>query len=383
VSERGCIPVTIANGGEPPAQALGIIPMLRERDARSPGDEAWGASLGPVVDALSTRVVVLDLDGRIVGTNEAWRKAAVQGNASEASVGVGVSYLAACEAAAHDEYAAQAAAGLRAVLRGDLPEFRLVYPCAPPDGPERWFLLRATRAVEGRTGRVVVTHDEVSELKRAEQAVHDLTGRLLVAQDEERRALARELHDGTSPTLVGLSLGLAGLSAALPEGPSRNLAEDCARLCEQALRELRTVTFLLHPPQLERDGLPLAVRCLADGFERRSGVRVSVDVSGATGARLAPDAELALYRVVQETLTNVHRHSGSRTAHVALSMSGGGGELVVADRGDRPPALGSLTEGVGIVGMRERLRAVGGHLELAIGDGGHGLIVRAHVPPID
>jgi signal transduction histidine kinase len=230
----------------------------------------------------------------------------------------------------------------------------------------------------GRPGPRRREDGRVPERGDAQEALHDLTSRLLAAQDEERRRIARELHDGTAPTLVGLSLELARLVAALPEGELRAIAEGCAALCEQSLRELRTVTFLLHPPVLEREGLAEALRWLGEGFGKRAGIAVAIDVSRAGPARLRRDVELALYRIAQEALTNVHRHSGSRSARVELVEAGAEVRLVVADEGRATPGWDGGPCGVGITGMRQRLRRLGGRLEIRAG--ASGTAVTAIVP---
>jgi signal transduction histidine kinase len=197
-------------------------------------------------------------------------------------------------------------------------------------------------------------------------ALHRRTRQLLAAQDEERRRIARELHDGTAATLVALSLDLTRVLESLGPGEPLDLAAECASLCEQSLRELRAATFVLHPPLLEREGLAVALRWLADGFARRSGIQVTFEAGAGTRGRPSPDVELTLYRVAQEALTNVLRHSGSPTAHVTLRTRAGQLRLTVCDEGRacsrrRRTARG----GVGVTSMGERVRVLGGWLTLA------------------
>jgi signal transduction histidine kinase len=190
---------------------------------------------------------------------------------------------------------------------------------------------------------------------------------VLVAQDEERRRIARELHDGTACTLVALSLDLARLVECVPAGEARKLAASCASMCEQSLRELRTVAFVLHPPLLEHEGLAVALQWLAEGFSKRSGIDVTLEAETAKGVRFRPDVELTLYRVAQEALTNVLRHSGSRKAHVAVFASDAGDvRLTVRDQGKHLRGARRAEAGVGIASMRERLRALGGRLHFSI-----------------
>jgi signal transduction histidine kinase len=188
---------------------------------------------------------------------------------------------------------------------------------------------------------------------------------LLAAQDEERRRIARELHDGTAATLVALSLDLTRLVERLPPGEQRDLASACAALCEQSLRELRAAAFVLHPPVLERGGLAVALQWLVEGFGKRSGIRVAFEPRDRAGERLPPHVELTLYRIAQEALTNVLRHSGSGTARVVLAAGLEEVRLTVSDEGTaRDGHRLAGREGVGIASMRARVRALGGRLKL-------------------
>jgi signal transduction histidine kinase len=207
------------------------------------------------------------------------------------------------------------------------------------------------------------------------------TAELLAAQDEVRRRIARELHDGAASTLVALSLDLTRLVEGLAPGDARELAAGCASLCEQSLRELRSAAFLLHPPLLEREGLAVALQWLAEGFSKRSGIRVTFEPGAALGERLRPSVELTLYRIVQEALTNVLRHSGSRTARVALEVSGARVWLTVSDEGKGnggDPRTRGDRAGVGLTSMRERVRGLGGSLRLAFRS--TGTVLTAVVP---
>jgi signal transduction histidine kinase len=188
---------------------------------------------------------------------------------------------------------------------------------------------------------------------------------LLAAQDEERRRIARELHDGTAATLVALSLELTRLVGLVPGGEARELATACASLCEQSLRELRAVAFVLHPPLLEREGLAMALQRLTEGFTKRSGIQVTF-APGPTRPRLPYMLELTLFRTVQEALTNVLRHSGSRTARIALDIKAREVRLTVSDSGKARAGRGRRVarEGVGLASMRERVEVLGGSLEL-------------------
>lgn len=225
--------------------------------------------------------------------------------------------------------------------------------------------------------------DEPSRLERAtplldREVLYQLTQQLLTAQDDERRRIARELHDGTAATMVALSLELTRLVESLPPGEKRELAEGCASLCEQSLRELRSAAFVLHPPSLEREGLGTALRWLTDGFSKRSGIQVTFEEGLPDGQRFPPHVELALYRVAQEALTNVLRHSGSRTATVAIATGDVETRLTIRDAGKGRKDGSQPAEGMGISSMRERVRALGGRLRLTFRS--TGTVLTAAVP---
>ena len=203
-------------------------------------------------------------------------------------------------------------------------------------------------------------------------------------QDAERRRLGRELHDSVGQLLVGIKLCLGALESRADKGKdfSGELAE-CRHLLEAATREVRTISYLLYPPMLEETGLRSTVEWYLEGFRQRSGIDVKLKAAPDL-ERLSREAELVLFRVLQESLANVHRHSGSATAEVRLKMEGKTAVLEVEDQGKAlPPATLGLdghmgTLGVGLRGMSERLRELGGKLELI--SSGKGTIVRATVP---
>jgi two-component system, NarL family, sensor kinase len=188
-------------------------------------------------------------------------------------------------------------------------------------------------------------------------------------QEEERRKIARDLHDSTAQHLVLLSAALERLQNSVPSNrrKSRQALSEAQELAGQALREVRTLSYLLYPPMLEESGLEDAIFHYVEGYTKRSGVQVDVQVSPDFG-RLGRDKEMALFRVAQESLTNVRRHSGSRRAHIRLNRVGNRIILEIRDAG-RGTSGGAddqrgLSPGVGITSMRERVRQVGGQLEI-------------------
>jgi signal transduction histidine kinase len=208
-------------------------------------------------------------------------------------------------------------------------------------------------------------------LQSANQGLRQLSARLLRVQDEERRRIARDLHDSTGQTLALLSMNLSALETEaekLDPALARAISENTA-IANQVSGELRTMSYLLHPPLLDEMGLESALRWYADGFAQRSGVKVNLELAGDFG-RLSRDLETAIFRIVQECLTNIHRHSGSPTATIRLYQSSGTIALEVQDEGKGlapetlPKVASSGVCGVGLRGMRERIKDFSGELEI-------------------
>jgi two-component system, NarL family, sensor kinase len=225
-------------------------------------------------------------------------------------------------------------------------------------------------------------------LKTSEDALRNLSGRLLRLQDEERRRISRDLHDVTGQKLALLSMDLSGIlknkNVAKAEEVNRLLLESLA-LSNEVSKEIRTLSYVLHPPLLDELGLSSAVEWFAQGFETRTGIHVAVDVP-ASFVRLAPDAEVALFRVIQESLANVHRYSGSATAFVRARSDGGEVKLEIGDFGkgmceeSKKANRASVAPlGVGIQGMKERVRQLSGTLEITSRPG-KGTLVTAILP---
>jgi len=224
------------------------------------------------------------------------------------------------------------------------------------------------------------------ELRRDEESLRQLSGRLLQLQDEERRRIARDLHDSTGQKLVALSLDLTVLNAFAPELPPKASAavNECLMLAEQISSEIRTLSYLLHPPLLDEVGLASAVQWYIDGFTRRSSIRVNLDFAPQV-PRMKHELEITFFRILQEALTNVHRHSGSKVATVRFGLNHEGVTLEVEDSGRRldrtslvPSGEPVGTLGVGIRGMQERVRQLGGQFEVNSNTGG--TTIRATLP---
>ncbi|MGC1686451.1 MAG: response regulator [Candidatus Acidiferrales bacterium] len=215
--------------------------------------------------------------------------------------------------------------------------------------------------------------DRTQELENVTHELRELSGKLLHAQDEERRRIARELHDGVGQLLAAMNMNFSTLAderTKLSVYAQQSLDEN-AILVEQASQELRTMSHLLHPPLLDEVGLESAVRWYVEGFAERSRITVQTELDSGFSKRLPRELALSLFRIVQETLTNVHRHSGSLTALVRIARSAGEITLEVSDQGRGIPGdlqsriSSGESSGVGLRGVRERIRQFGGRFNIS------------------
>ena len=226
--------------------------------------------------------------------------------------------------------------------------------------------------------------DQVAARARAETAQRALSARLLTLQDAERRKFARELHDSVGQHLAAMKMAISILQTKLPGDA---VIKDCLKMLDDSIAETRTISHLLHPPLLDEAGLNSASRWFVEGFGKRSGVEVNLEIfDGAV--RLPEATELALFRVLQESLTNVHRHAQATRADVSLRIEGNQAVLRVRDYGRGMPSavVHSLQEngsggGVGLAGMTERVREIGGKLEIRSSSVGTEIVARVTVQP--
>lgn len=226
--------------------------------------------------------------------------------------------------------------------------------------------------------------ERTSELDAANQELRELTARLMQSQDDERRRIARELHDSVGQTLAALTMNLTSVVAGIEQlvQTGKSAAESLA-LVEDMNKEVRTVSYLLHPPLLDEAGLASALRWYVEGFSQRSKIQIDLDIAEDFG-RLQQDLEISVFRTVQECLTNIHRHSGSATAKIHVIRSDNEIRLKVEDNGVGMPVdkLREITSpgamGVGLRGMRERVQQLGGNLDIR--SDGKGTAVEATLP---
>ncbi len=238
----------------------------------------------------------------------------------------------------------------------------------------------------GEVTRFLGTAQDVTARRHAEEQLRDLSGRLFTTQDEERRSIAKELHDSTAQDLAAVAMNLSALQTLLGSENAKieALVSDSQAIIEQCNREIRTLSALLHPPLLDELGLEGALRHYANRFGARSGIQITVTIAGDAG-RMPGNVETALFRVVQEGLGNIHRHSGSSSATILIRRSEDQCALEISDQGHgMPPEIAELLPqagammGIGITSMRERIRQLGGNIALVSSPAG--TTVRAVVP---
>jgi signal transduction histidine kinase len=215
----------------------------------------------------------------------------------------------------------------------------------------------------------------------ANKKVSELSGQLLALQEEERQRIARELHESTAQHLVAASLGLSGLEAEV-RPPGRKALAEIEGLLTEALRELRIFTYLLHPPNLATDGLQATLRDFADGFAGRTGLIARIRVPEEVD-ELPPDMQRAVLRVVQEALTNVHRHADASRVSVNARITSGRLVVRIRDNGHGMTGAvqpdGPIRMGVGMAGMRARLEQFGGSLRIRTGRSGTSILAMVPV----
>ena len=217
--------------------------------------------------------------------------------------------------------------------------------------------------------------ERTRELAEANERLSELTSNLLHMQDQERRRLARDLHDSIGQILAAIAMNMGTLARhPLPEDALR-LLTDNSQLIDQASREIRTISHLLHPPLLEDAGLAAALDLYVSGFSERSSISVKIDLPEDL-PRLSQDLEISLFRLVQECLTNIHKHSGAKSAAIRIAFNDGNVTLTVSD--DGRGIVPGKAHGVGLTGMQERVRQLDGSLKVS--SSSRGTVVTATLP---
>jgi len=289
---------------------------------------------------------------------------------------------------------------MHCVRSGD--SYESEYRIRGKDGQYRWFRARAVpiRDLEGQIIKWYGTCSDIHDSKVLEQSIREsanelerlvddrtaalrrLSGRLLTMQDDERRRIARELHDGLGQELAAAKMMMDGIQEKNSAQTNRRAAKEASETINRAIQQVRSLSHLLHPPLLDEVGLLSAVRWYLDGLTKRSGIETSLDVQPTPFPRLGAELETAIFRIIQEALTNVYRHSGAQKAWVTLVQRESGVTVTIRDDGkgvENPVAeLRPGSIGIGIGGMSQRAKEFGGELRLI--NLGPGTLVEVAVP---
>ena len=358
---------------------VGGINMLLDITERKRA-EMDTASLAAIVESSDDAIIGKDLNGVITSWNESAER--LFGYKAQEAIGQSITMLIPPDRQQEEPEI------IARLTRGEhVDHFETVR--VRKDGTMRDVSLTVS-PVKNAAGRIVGASKmarDITERKKAEKAIkeRELSARLLKLQDEERRRIARELHDGVGQLLAAMSMNASridGEKSKLSPDTER-CAEENVKLIQQVSADIRTVSYLLHPPLLDEMGLHSALKWFIDGFSERSNITANLELP-ADWERLPRDYELCLFRIAQECLTNIHRHSGSLTASVRLLRSPREITLEVSDEGKgvnqetQAKISSGETAGVGLRGMRERIRQFGGNLEIR--SNGHGATVIATVP---
>lgn len=301
-----------------------------------------------------------------------------------------------------DDKAPSLAHWLRCVKSGE--PYEAEYRLRGVDSEYRWFRARAVplRGTDGNIEKWYGTCSDIHDSKLLEQSIRNnaielerlvdsrttelrrLSSRLMTMQDEERRRIAREIHDGLGQELAAAKMILDGILAKDRSAAVQQAAFDASELVDRAIQQVRSISHLLHPPLLDEVGLVSALRWLLEGLSDRSGIDIRLEVEPSSLGRLKSEVETAIFRIVQEALTNVFRHSGARNGLVSVLYQDGSIKVTVQDDGkgieEQVIQLKPESVGIGIGGMRQRVTELGGSLRLA--NANPGTIVEVVIPAI-
>jgi PAS domain S-box-containing protein len=272
------------------------------------------------------------------------------------------------------------------------------------DSQYRWFRARAVplRDVKGNIVKWYGTCSDIHDSKMLEQSIREnaielermvenrtaalrrLSHRMMTMQDEERRRIAREIHDGLGQELAAAKMILDGILAKNSSPAIQQASSEASQLIDRAIQQVRTISHLLHPPLLDEVGLASALRWYLEGLSERSGIQLVLEIDPPDLGRLKSDLETAIFRIVQEALTNMFRHSGARNGRVTLIQKDGNIVVSILDDGkgvdDLVLQLRPESIGVGIGGMRQRVTELGGFLRLA--NMNPGTLVEVNIPVV-
>ena len=341
---------------------LPVFSQLSSTDAADAAVSA-AATMQQLIDDLPEEIALLDERANVLTVNTAWRKTAEAHGKPDALPGHNYRDLCANLAGQGYRPAADAGAGLDEILSGNRDCWKLVY-----NGGERWhgrdYEISFHRIQVGGQPIITVTRQDLTEILQLRREKRDLDQTVNEGQAIERRRIGRELHDSTSQLLAAMGLVLGRLRHESPALEAAGLVEEMQELLKEVHEEIRSVSYLAHPPSLKDLGLDTALRSLIEGFGRRAAIETSFEIEGQA-VPMAASVESAIYRLVQEALSNVHRHAHANGVRVLLSFHRWSTHVVVADNGVGilpETVINRIGEGVGLASMRSRLAEVGGRL---------------------
>lgn len=306
------------------------------------------------LDLFPLGMALLDADGVILFVNSTWEQFGERYGGATRAIGRKYVNVCASSTSAGLPNGPEVAAKLRRLLSEDAEHFGHPYTWG-----DRHFVLRATRFVLNGKLRIVMAHQDVTDVVTSRELAAQLADDLLQAQEEERARIALELHDSTSQHLAAIGLSLARLQRS--DGPSP-IIDDIHHSLTEAHREIRTLSYLLYPPKLSSEGLVETLRHFTEGFRRRSSLAVTTTTRGPLDG-LPSDVQVAVLRVVQEALGNAQHHANARSVAIEIVLEKGGLRLTVIDDGAAAPTAGkAVPSGVGIRGMQARFAQFGGEL---------------------
>jgi signal transduction histidine kinase len=318
------------------------------------------------IEALPDQTALLDPDWRVLAVSPAWARQGSTGEVRAIAPGDDFRELTRLWMDEGKRNAEVLLAAVENLSAGRITTFHHIFEV--PDRIEdlRYAVNISSLEIEGRR-HFTITRCEVSRLNQLADRCHALEERLIIAREDERKRIGRELHDSTSQLLVGLKLCLMRLKVADSPRKTSNIMDEMDEILLDIDQEIRSISFLLHPPRLQGRGLSEAIRYMVRGFARRSGLDVRVDVEGDLPTRI-PEVEAALYRLTQEALSNVHRHAAASLVKIRLvARHGSIVHLLIEDNGHGigGAALRPVEPGVGIEGMSARITELGGRFSLS------------------
>ena len=339
--------------------------------------ESFPSVFQKLVDNLPEQIALLDSAWTIVSANRSWSKAVAEAGFHDLERGCNYRDFCKRNGANGHATAAAVARGLDALDKGERKSFTLSYK-GVGEIAGRDFELRIALFEIGGQRFATVTRIDLTELHYLRQIREGLAGSLDDTRQSERERIGRELHDSTMQFLIGAALSLGHLRRSGVGQKARALVSEIEGLVMKAQNELRSMSYLAHAHELEKEDLGRAATMLVDGFARRAGIRASIDIVEPLPLPAKP-AQVALYRVLQEAISNVHRHSGATEFAVRLASRGSALHLVIADNGVGFP--NTVSEGVGLQSMHSRLREIGGRLRVRHLPKGVAIIATAPLVP--